>query len=54
MTTLVKLWKSERGFCDCHETELIVPFDPALTVAPEPETLLARVRKAYRVWRKAR
>ena len=30
MTTLVTLWKSERGYCSCVEKEIQMKFDPAL------------------------
>lgn len=29
-TCLVKLWKSERGYCPCVEKEIHLKFDPAL------------------------
>ena len=29
-TCLVKLWKSERGYCPCVEKEIHLKFDPVL------------------------
>lgn len=45
MPTLVRLWKSERGYCGCLETELIMPFDPALVAKPVKESWWKRVTK---------
>jgi hypothetical protein len=26
--TCIRLWKWERGYCDCHEVEVYMPYDP--------------------------
>lgn len=51
MKYLVTLWKSERCFCPCEETVILLHFDPSRVVPPPSETLWGRIVHAWKARR---
>jgi hypothetical protein len=48
MKYLITLWKSERGFCPCEETMILLHFDPARIAPPVDESLWGRIVHAWK------
>jgi hypothetical protein len=53
MKYLVTLWKSERGYCPCEETVILLHFDPERKPTHIGDTFWGQVKHVWRVWRQS-